>query len=241
MKQTYARLALFAVALVASFACTTEAAAQLRPGMGRPGIERQPPFRLYGVAGYAQMDVDELNARLTSLDEPYTPVSEDMIVFGGGLHGRMRRLILGGEVVMQASIEDAEAGEERKAELSAFNASGLLGFSIIQTDGFDFYPLVQAGFASVTLEVNERGDPSWDDVLADPGRRSTLNSGTFYGAGGVGMDYVFSGGFFMGVRGTYAWTPPTDSWTEESGNVLGGPEMDLSGPSVRLLIGIGGR
>ena len=54
------------------------------------------------------------------------------------------------------------------------------------------------------------------------------------------MDYTFRGGFFMGVRGTYGWTPETDSWSDESGEVLGGPEMDLSGPSVRLLLGFGG-
>ena len=225
--------------LAAAFA--TDAAAQTRGGMGRPGMQNERPIRFYGAVGYAQIDADSLNARLAALPEPYSPVSEDMIVLGAGLHGRMDRVILGGEFSILASIEDAEAGDERNAKLSGFHGTGLLGFSILQTDGFDFYPLVQAGFAAVTLEVSERGDPTWDDVLGDPGRRSTLNAGTFYGAGGVGMDYTFRNGFFMGVRGTYGWTPKTDSWTEETGEVLGGPEMDLSGPSVRLLLGFGGR
>lgn len=228
-----------AAVLLAAFA--GDADAQLRPGSRMPGTQGERAFRMYGIAGYAQLDVDALNARLAGLDEPYSPVSEDMVVLGVGLHGRLRRFILGGEAAIQASIEDAEAGDERNAELSGFNGSALLGFSIIQSDGFDFYPLVQLGWASATLEVSERGDPTWDEVLGDPGRRSTMTTATFYGAGGVGMDYTFRRGFFIGVRGTYAYTPDMDNWTEETGNVLGGPEMNLSGPSVRLLLGFGGR
>ena len=237
--QTMRCMMLVTVLVTAALAHGAEA--QTRGGMGRPGMQEERAIRLYGAAGYAQIDVDELNARLASLDEPYSPVSEDMIVLGGGLHGRMDRVILGAEFSLLASIEDAEAGDERNAKLSGFQGSGMLGFSILQTDGFDFYPLLQAGFAAVTLEVNERGDPTWDDVLGDPGRRSTLEAGAFYGAAGVGMDYTFRNGFFMGVRGTYGFTPKTDSWKEETGEVLGGPEMDLSGPSVRLLLGFGGR
>lgn len=218
-----------------------DAAAQLRPGMGTPGMQAERSVRVYGIGGYAQLDVDELNAHLAALPEPYTAVSEDMIVLGGGIHGRWRRAIIGAEATVMGSIEDAEVEDERKAELSGFNAVGMLGFSILQSDGFDFYPLIQAGFASATLEVSERGDPTWDEVLTDPGRQSLLTTGTFFGAAGVGMDYTFSGGFFMGVRGTYGFAPKTDSWTDEEGDVLGGPEMDLSGPSVRLLLGFGGR
>ena len=228
-------------ALLALAASADAGAAQLRPGSRMPGSNTERAFRMYVEAGYAQMDLDGLNERLASLEEPYSPVSEDMAVFGFGLHGRLNRFILGGEAAIQASIEEAEAGDERKAEMSGFNASALLGFSLLQTDGFDFYPLVQLGYAAATIEVSERGDPTWDEVLADPGRQSTLSAGTFYGAGGVGLDYTFRNGFFMGLRGTYAYTPPADGWTEETGNVLGGPEVDLSGPSVRLLLGFGGR
>ena len=231
----------FAAALAVLAVTGADAAAQLRPGSPNPGAQRERAFRMYAIGGYAQLDVDALNARLAALDEPYSPVSEDMVVFGIGLHGRLDRFIVGGEAAVQASIEDAEAGDERNAELSGFNGSALLGFSIIQTHGFDFYPMIQLGFASATLEVSERGDPTWDEVLGDPGRRSTMTTGTVYGAGGVGMDYTFRGGFFMGLRGTYAYTPDTDDWSEETGEVLGGPEMSLSGPSVRLLLGFGGR
>jgi hypothetical protein len=87
------------------------------------------------MLGYSQLDVDELNARLAALAEPYSEVSEDMVLFGGGVHGRWRRAIIGAEATVMGSIEDAEVDDERKAELSGFNAVGMLGFSILQTDG----------------------------------------------------------------------------------------------------------
>jgi hypothetical protein len=227
-------------ALTLVFLLSADAAAQVRPGMGG-GPQPRTSLRFYGQGVYAQIDVDELNERLAGLDEPYSEVSEDMIGFGVGLHGRRGHFILGAEATFATSLEDAEVGEDRIGELSAFQGSALVGFSVIRTAGLDFYPLIQLGGAGASLEVRERGAPAWDDILADPGRRSTLTTGTFYGAAGAGLEYAFRNGFFVGARGTWAFTPKTDSWTEESGDVLGGPEMDLSGPSVRLMAGFGGR
>lgn len=231
----------FTAALLLALAGADGAGAQIRPGMGRPGPAAPNPFRIYALVGYSQIDVDALNARLVSLDEPYSEVSEDLVTFGFGAHARLDRVMLGAEAGIGVSTETAEAGEERKAELSTFNGSVLAGFSILQTDGFDFYPLIQAGGAGATLIVQERGDPAWDDVLADPGRESSLSTLTWYGAAGAGMDYAFRGGFFMGVRGTYGWTGDADNWSDESGDVLGGPALNLTGPSLRIVLGYGRR
>ena len=239
--KTIRPLAALAVALVLMQGTTTDASAQLRPGMGRPGVREEAPVRIYGLLGYAQIDVDELNARLAGLDEPYSEVSGDLVTFGFGGHARLDRLLIGAEVGIGASTETAEAGEERKAELSTFSGGVMVGFSILQTDGFDFYPLVQGGGAGATLVVKERGDPAWDDVVGDPGRESSLSTMTWYGAAGVGMDYAFRGGFFMGLRGTYGWTGESDNWSDETGDVLGGPAVNLTGPAVRVLIGWGRR
>ena len=230
-----------AAALVLMHAATADVSAQMRPGMGRPGPEQPKPFRIYGLLGYSQVDVDVLNERLAGLDEPYSGVSEDLATFGFGGHVRLDRVLVGAEVGIGVSTETAEVGEERKAEFSTFTGGVMAGFSILQTDGFDFYPLVQGGGAGATLIVEERGDPAWDDVLADPGRESTMSTITWYGAAGVGMDYAFRGGFFMGVRGTYNWTGDADNWSDENGDVLGGPALNLTGPSVRVSLGFGTR
>jgi len=227
-------------ALACALALPRDAAAQVRPGMGG-GEQPRTSIRIYGEGVYSRMDVDELNARLAALEEPYSAVSEDMIGFGVGVHGRRGRFILGAEGTFTTSSEDAEVSDERIAELSAFQGSVLVGFSLIRSAGFDLYPLIQLGGAGASLEVRERGAPSWDEVLGDPGRQSTLSTATFYGAAGASVEYAFGGGFFLGARGTWAFTPATDSWSEESGDVLGGPELDLSGPSVRLMVGFGGR
>jgi hypothetical protein len=233
--------AIAAAVVVAMQASASDAAAQLRPGMGGPRTDAAKPFRIYAALGYAQLDVDGLNARLAALDEPYSPVSEDLVTFGVGAHVRLSRLLLGGELGVGVSVEEAESGDERRAELSTFTGGVLVGFSILQTDGFDFYPLVQGGGVGTTLLVKERGDPAWDEVLGDPGRESSLSTAALWGAAGVGMDYAFRGGFFMGLRGTYGWTGDADDWSDETGEVLGGPAMNMTGPSVRLLIGYGRR
>lgn len=217
-----------------------EAEAQTRPGMRQPARVPDRSARLYVLGGYAQVQLDELNGRLAGLPEPYTPVSEDLALFGGGLHGRIDRFILGVEVATMHSLEDADMGDERSASLAGMTGTFALGFSIVQSRSFDFYPLLQLGATSATLDVEQRADPAWNDVLADPGRSSSLTTMMFYGSAGLGMDITFGGGLFLGLRGSWGYTPPSDSWADEEGDILGGPEVDMSGPSVRLMLGFGG-
>ncbi|HUF13382.1 MAG TPA: hypothetical protein VMN78_09800 [Longimicrobiales bacterium] len=239
MKQSGAFVMLALTTLVLQ-ALPARAGAQLRPGMGG-GPPAASQFRIYAMGGWAEVDVDEMNARLGGLPEPYTPVDDDMVVVGGGLHARMKRVLAGVEGAVLLSLEEAQVADARRAAFSGFHGAILVGFSILQTEGLDIYPLVQLGGAGASLEVQERGDPSWDDVLGDPGRSSTLSTFTVYGAGGVGIEYAFPGGFFAGLRGTWAYTPSSDGWSAEDGDVLGGPEVALSGPNLRLMIGFGGR
>ena len=216
-------------------------AQQTRRGMGRQlPTQQDRSARLYVLGGYAQVQLDDLNERLAALPEPYSPVGEDLVLFGGGLHGRIGRAILGIEVATLHSIEEAEMGDERTASLTGMNGTFGLGFSIVQSRSFDFYPLIQLGATAATLEVEQRDDPAWNDVLADPGRTSSLSSLMFYGSAGLGMDFTFRNGFFLGLRGSWGYTPPTDGWSDEKGEILGGPELDMSGPSVRLMLGFGG-
>jgi hypothetical protein len=214
--------------------------AQTRPGMSQRPTQQDRSARLYVLGGYAQVQLDDLNQRLAGLAEPYSPVGEDLVLFGGGLHGRIDRFILGVEVATLHSIEDADMGDERTADLTGMTGTLAFGFSILQSRRFDFYPLVQIGGTGATLHVEQRDDPAWDEVLADPGRSSSLSTMMFHGAAGVGMDITFGNGLFLGVRGSWAYTPPRDSWSDEEGDILGGPELDMSGPSVRLMLGFGG-
>ncbi|HEX6589219.1 MAG TPA: hypothetical protein VF039_09360 [Longimicrobiales bacterium] len=219
---------------------TSVAQAQTRGGMRQLPRQQDRSARLYVLGGYAQVQLDEMNARLASLPEPYSPVSEDLVLFGGGLHGRIDRWILGVEVATLHSIEEGEMGDERTASLSGMTGTFGFGYSILQSRRFDFYPLVQVGGTGATLLVEERDDPTWDELLGDPGRTSSLSTILFHGAAGAGMDLTFDNGFFIGVRGTWSYTPPRDGWSDERGDVLGGPELDMSGPSVRLMLGFGG-
>src|SRR5687768_8257451 len=171
--------------------------AQTRGGMRQLPVSPDRSARLYILGGYAQVQLDEMNERLASLPEPYSPVGEDLVLFGGGLHGRIDRVILGIEVATMHSIEDAEMGDERTAKLAGMTGTFGFGFSILQSRRVDFYPLLQLGATAATLEVAQRDDPTWDETLGDPGRTSSLSTLMLYGSAGLGMDFTFRNGFFL--------------------------------------------
>lgn len=229
-------------AAVLLLSAATESAAQVRPGMGgRTGSEPSAVARVYGLGGWAPIDVDALNARLAGLREPYTPVTGDMVLAGAGMHVRFRRVLLGGEGALLYSTEDAEFEDERRARFSGAYGVVTLGFSILGTDGLDIYPLLQIGGAGLSLEVEERGAPTWDELLEEPGRSTLLSTGSIIGAAGLGLDYAFRNGILLGLRGTWNYTPHMDDWNADGDDVLGGPTIDMRGPSLRLLLGFGGR
>ena len=231
-------LALVAAGLLASPA---DADAQMRRGMGGMHQEPEAVFRIYGMAGWTPLEVDALNARLASLPEPYSPVGEDMVVLGGGMHVRFSRFLIGGEGAVLISTDNAEFADERRATFAGFHGALMLGLSLIGTDGLDIYPLIEVGGGGASLDVQERGAPAWDEMLAQPGRSTILSTAHFFGAAGLGIDYAFRNGFLVGVRGTWNYTPDMNNWTADGDEVLGGPEVSLTGPSVRLMLGFGGR
>lgn len=240
---THLRFYLSALAAAAVLASAGDGAAQVRPGMGGRTTQQDPPavFRIYSMAGWSPIQLDALNARLASLTEPYTPIAEDMWMVGGGMHLRFSRLMVGGEGSILFSTDNAEFADQRRARYSAAYGAVMLGVSLIGTDGLDIYPLVELGLASVSLEVEERAAPTWDDMLAQPGRSTTLSTGSVFAGAGLGFDYAFRNGILVGLRGMYGYTPDMDEWDADGEDALGGPEVNMRGPSVRLLLGFGGR
>lgn len=240
---TQSRFYLSILAALAVLVGADDSAAQVRPGMGGRMPQQEPSavFRIYSLAGWAPVELDALNARLTSLPEPYTPIGEDMVMVGAGMHLRFSRMLVGGEGSILFSTDNAEFTDQRRARYSGAYGAVMLGFSVIGTDGLDIYPLIELGMAGVSLEVEERGAPTWDDMLAEPGRSTTLSTGTLFGGAGLGLDYAFRNGILVGLRGMWSYTPDMDEWDADGDDALGGPEVNLRGPSVRLLLGFGGR
>jgi|GEM_PF-691959 len=203
--------------------------------------DRPSAVRGYAGIGWAQVDLDELNARLAAQPVPYGQFPEDVLTIGGGAHVRLGRFLVGGEVQFLAPLDRVEAGDVRRATLSGFTMALTTGWAVVATPALDVYPLIQLGGGGWSLDVEERASHPFDDVLNDPGRSAVMSAGTFYGAAGLGVDYAFARGFLLGLRGTWGVSPSTDDWTAEGDDVLGGPDVDLSGPRLRVLIGWGGR
>ena len=114
--------------------------------------------------------------------------------------------------------------------------------------GSTFTPLLGLGGGGLQLEILEHGVPSFDDVLRDPGRSSRLSTSAFLVDVGASVDFMLTtrqmgsarGGPVFGLRAGYVFAPYKGDWRLESNDVIGGPEVGLTGAYVRLLLGAGG-
>lgn len=196
-----------------------------------------PPFDLYLTGGWSRLDLDGLNARLGSLTRAYTTFPEDVVTIGFGGHRTFRHVVLGIELSALLATSHADRADDRRGTLSGFWGALMIGYPLVNGRALHLYPLVEGGGAGTSLQVVRRDSPSWDDVLDLPGVKTTLTAGTVFGAAGLGADYRFRNGLLIGARGTWNFTPSTDSWRADGVEVLGGPDVRLSGPQVRLLVG----
>ena len=218
--------------------CASSLAAQQAPEREE---QRPESARFYFGAGWATLDLDELNGRLAAQPEPYSAFPEDMLALGVGGHVRFQRFLLGGEGQALIATDEADFSDQRRARLSGFFAALTLGYAVVATPALDVYPLLQLGGGGVSMEIEERGDQGFDEVLSDPGLSTTITNSTFLGGAGLGLDYAFGNGLLIGVRGSYNVTPGADNWKGDERDILGGPDVELTGPVLRVMVGFGGR
>lgn len=96
--------------------------------------------------------------------------------------------------------------------------------------------------------VQQEKIPSFDEVIEDPRRSSELSTGGFLLSPAIGLDYLFdlgenekdNGGWAVGLQLGYTFAPVKDDWEVDGIEVSGGPELGITGPYIRLLIGGGG-
>jgi hypothetical protein len=97
------------------------------------------------------------------------------------------------------------------------------------------------------MKIREKTSASFDEILANPGRSATLTTAGFLVHVSLGGDYLFvmhqdageRRGLIVGFRAGYNFAPLKSDWHLDEFEIAGGPEINVTGPYVRLLIGGG--
>jgi opacity protein-like surface antigen len=209
--------------------------------------------RGYVSLGVGSLDLGALNDRLVGNGYPSSP--EHLFAIGGGGHGIGRRWVIGGEGQgLIGRTKDATRGG-RNDESTVTAGYGLfnLGYAVVKQRDLHVYPLVGIGGGGVSLRINERSSPTFDEVLADPGRGVNVSTGGLLVQVGVGADKLFvrrrgerdgrpyESGLVLGVRAGYILMPYQADWAIDGTRVPGGPSADIAGPYVHVIVGGGGK
>ena len=200
----------------------------------------------YTILGSSMMDIGNLNAKLES--NGYTRLSENYFCVGGGGHSIInKRWIIGGEAYSLLG-EDVTSTDFR-ASTYIFQGFTDIGYIVLAKKGFSVYPLMGLGGGLMTLTFSEKdASYSFDDVLNDPRRGTTLTAGGFLINLALGADYYFklgeneegNGGFLLGVRAGYILAPFKSGWGMFDNELSGAPEISMTGAFFRIILGGGG-
>lgn len=203
--------------------------------------------RGYFMAGTNILDFDGFNAALRA--QGYPTFSSNLFSIGLGGHGIINRFILGGEAhgLLTSNKNFSLSGRRYKRSLETGYAFFNVGYQIIRHNGFALFPLIGLGGGGMTLRILDKTTSTFDEILADPGRSATLTTGGILTHASLGLDYLVTTrqtahlkrGFVLGLRAGYNFAPITGDWHLEASDVDGGPELRVTGPYARLIIGLG--
>ena len=203
--------------------------------------------RGFFMIGYQALDLDDLNSRLVAAGLPQS--SGDFLTLGGGGFATVGRLLIGGEGHgLLGSDERTGATETR---IAGGHGQFNLGYLVHSTNAVSVYPVLGIGWGEFSLDVVERGDVTFDDVLSDPDRGARTSADGFLLDASVGLEFrpAFGrfyergeGGFAIALRTGYTFAPGDWDWKLfAEDDVLNGPNIGVEGFYVRLGIGGWGR
>lgn len=195
--------------------------------------------------GADRVDFGGLNDKLKA--KGFEELEAGNFLFGGGGYGIVGgKLLLGGE---GAGFSQDISSDTLKASVGGGYGFFDLGYVVYSRGGLRIFPFLGIGGGGVNIRIVEKGIvPTFDEVLDDPGRELVLSTGSILFQVALGVDYFISvgedekgkGGLLFGLRAGYTFAPSRADWKMRDRDVLGGPDVRLTGPYVCLIFGGGG-
>jgi hypothetical protein len=214
--------------------------AQRRPAMPTSAVaERQSMLFIGGT----QLDITDLNARFAAAG--YPAFDEQFLQLGYAAARARDRLLLGVEVAGQLRPAATRADNRYRTRVIGGYAMFNLGIDAFQQGGFSLQPKVGIGGGGINVQITDREAPTFDEVLAQPGRGVQLTSGTLIVDGSLGIVYRFRPrstargprGFLVGARGGYTQSLLRGEWMRDATDAPGGPRAGWAGPHLEFMIG----
>jgi hypothetical protein len=211
------------------------------------GDSLPPESQGYMLIGGVSLDMDGLNTSLGA--RGFGELEGEMLSIGGGGHVLFGRWILGAEGFGLLPREAENAAGSWRARVSGGGGVVNAGYAVVRTERTSIYPMLGLGGGALTLELNEIGTPTFDDVLDDPRRGSTLNRVLMIVQPAVGIDHFIPAGevdgmlagAVVGVRVGYTFSPFTSDWYLDTARLAGSPDQGMEGAFIRVVIGGGSR
>lgn len=232
--------------LVVLMSASTLVFAQTSP---QPAAENIRGGQGYFMISTNILDLDEFNTGLRQ--NGYPDFSGDLFSVGLGGHSTVNRFILGmeGHALMTGKKNFTRANRNYQRSLEAAYGFLNIGYQVIRHAGFSLYPLFGLGGGGVMLKITDRTTTAFDDVLANPGRSAQLRTSGFLFHAALGFDYLVAtrrsenrtSGLVLGLRAGFAFAPHNGTWHLEESKISGGPEIGVTGPYIRLLLGGGSK
>jgi len=195
--------------------------------------------------GANRFDLTALNDKLKA--KGFESLGEGQVFFGGGGYGLIRgRILLGGE---GGGFTRDVVSDTQKATLSGGYGFFNVGYVIFSTGNLKLFPLLGIGGGGFSLRIAERRKSlTFDQVLEEPGQETNMTTGGFLFSFALGADFLLAlgedeegkGGLLLGIRAGYTFSPTKADWKMGDMDVLGGPDVRMTGPYVHLLLGGGG-
>jgi hypothetical protein len=199
----------------------------------------------YFAIGWSALDLGPLNKSLAA--SGYPRFSEDFLSLGCGGYAILGRFVIGGQGHgYLAQGRDVAIGTDNfRADATAGVGFLDLGWVLWADRGCALTPLVGIGGGGLVTQIDALAAPTFDDVLAQPGHRSTLSTSSFLIDLGASFDVIVEaggheGGPLLGLRVGWILAPVHGGWRLEGRDIAGGPDLGVTGPYVRVLLG-GGR
>ena len=218
------------------------------------------PFSsFYVTTGTLLMDVSKLNAHFDRTDIPtaqrFFALSNDGYSIGVGGYGPvMGRFVVGGEFhSADLGSESSPAGRTNQLQTKYWMATA--GYAAFTTWRFSAIPFVGIGTGTATLILKNRSggprvsdayDPTFDEVIATPGARSTMTGSYVIVQPGIALDLIVlrsdasTLGLTLGLRMASSITPNRSTWKYEGREVFGGPDLGPTSGTFRIVVGVGG-
>ncbi|MCS7312833.1 MAG: hypothetical protein NZ742_07975 [Acidobacteria bacterium] len=211
------------------------------------GSHQPPPFQRGGAGflalGLEWTDLEDLNRTFRRTGFP--PLEERFVSLGGGVWTFLGRVLIGGEG--HGILDQRTTVGRREAHITGFQGFFDLGYLIARSPAWQAYGLIGLGGGRWFLRIQESGRlPDFRGLLRWPEGSARLMTGGVLLQAAVGLDVRlpvvrrprYQGDFLLGLRVSYVWQPGEAGWRLDDGTpIVGGPDVRLTGPSVRLTLG----